>query len=105
MKELKRVSRWISVNCIYVTEKHSLYYYGDKYSEENGKRPVMAFKWNGRLYAVGQFISRWGMFGFDQQGKEYPKYICGYDGEGDIFNPLLIEIDEYGDKVRLYIKI
>ena len=99
MKELKKVSRWISVNGMEVTKNHSLYCYGE--DTENGKRYVYTFRYNGRLYALDQFLNRFGMLGFDKECKEYPKFIIGYDGE-NYFNPLLIEIDECGEKVRLW---
>lgn len=98
-KNLKRVSRWITVDCIEVTKKHSLYYYGE--DTENGKRTVYVFRYNGRLYALDQFLNRYGMMGFDKECNEYPAFICGYDGE-NYYNPLLMEIDEYGEKVRLW---
>lgn len=103
MKNIKAVSRWITVQSLDVTEKHSLFYYADKESEYNGKYPVLAFRYNNRWYALGQFINRFGMYGFDKDCKEYPPYICGYDADGNIFNPLLLSIDRYGEKVRLYI--
>lgn len=105
MKELKRVSRWISVDCLNITEKHSLYYYADKEDCYNGKYPVMAFRWNNRWYAIGQFIGRFSMWGFDQKCERYPAYIHAYDGDGDLYCPLLMEMDEYGEKVRLYIEV
>lgn len=103
MKNIKPVSRWISVQYIDVTEKHSLYCYADKTEEYNGKYPVSAFRYNNRWYALNQFINRYSMWGFDPKCEEYPAFICGYDGDGNIFNPLLLRMDEYGEKVRLYI--
>lgn len=102
MKDLKKVSRWISVKGLEVTEKHSLYCYGE--DTENGKRYVYTFRYNGRLYALDQFLNRFGIMGFDKKCEEYPAFISGYDSE-NYYNPLLIEIDEYGEKVRLYTEI
>lgn len=102
MKSIKRVSRWISIQNLDVTEKHSLYYYGEDI-EDSKKRSVMAFRYNGRWYAVNQFIARFGMYGFDVNCKDYPSFISGYDGDGNIYNPLMCELDEYGEKIRLYI--
>ena len=99
MKELTKVSRWITIKEMEVTKNHSLYRYGE--DTEIGKRYVFTFRYNGRLYALNQFLNRFGMMGFDKECKEYPKFIAGYDGE-NYFNPLLIEIDEYGEKVRLW---
>lgn len=104
MKELKRVSRWIRIDSLEVTKKHSLYYYADKDDAYNGKYTVLAFSYKNRWYALGQFLNRFGMLGFDKDCKEYPAFISGYDGE-NYYNPLLMEMDEYGEKVRLYTEI
>ena len=103
MKNLKKVSRWIAIETLNITEKHTLFYYADADTEENGKRLVSAFRYKNRWYALGQFISRFGMFGFDLKCDEYPGYICGYDAEGNIFNPLLIEMDLFNEKIRLWL--
>lgn len=104
MKELKRVSRWITVNSMEVTEKHRLYCYAVEKDETTKKGYLYYFRHNGKLYSLDQFINRWSMYGFDQSCKEYPRFICGYDCE-NYYNPLLIELDEYGEKVRLYVEV
>lgn len=104
MKELKRVSRWIRIDSLEVTKKHSLYCYAGKDDEYNGKYTVLAFRYKNRWYALEQFLSRFGIMGFDKDCKEYPAFISGYDGE-NYYNPLLMEMDEYGEKVRLYTEI
>lgn len=105
MKELKRVSRWISVQWLEVTDKHSLWDYGlgwgDGYNM-GSTRVVEAFRWHNRWYAVDQFVGRYGIFGFDPECNKYPAYITGYDGAGDLYHPLLMETDRWGEKVRLY---
>jgi len=103
MKNLKRTTRWITIQTIEVTKKHSLYCYGEKLEDSN-KRIVNAFRYHNRWYAIGQFLSRFGIMGFDKDCKEYPAFISGYDGDGNIFNPMLCELDEYGEKIRLYIE-
>ena len=101
MKELKRISRWITVNGMEVTKNHRRYCYGEE--TENGKRYVYTFRYNGRLYSLDQFLNRFGPMGFDIECKEYPAFISGYDGE-NYYKPLLMEIDKYGEKVRLYVE-
>lgn len=101
MKELKAVSRWIQIKTLYVTEKHSLFDYAEKDAECMGKYPVMAFRWKNHWYALDSFLSRYGICGFDRECKEYPTFITGYDGN-NYYNPLLMELDEYGEKCRLY---
>lgn len=103
-KKVIPVSRWITIETKYVTSRHSLYCYADECGEEDGKRPVSCFRYKGRYYALGQFFSRYGMFGFDLKAERYPAFITGYDGEGDIYTPLLCSLDDYGDKIRLYIE-
>ena len=105
MKELKRVSRWITVKNELITKKHNLWYYADKDSTFDERYAyVSCFRWNGRKYAINQFLARFGMFGLDKECNEYPAFISAYDCE-NYYNPLLMEMDEYGEKVRLYIEI
>lgn len=106
MKELKKVSRWITINDKMITSRHHLWNYG---YNENGdrtdtdkKRYILSFRWNNREYCLEQFLSRFSFIvGFDQDCKEYPSYITGYDGE-NYFNPLYCELDEVNLKIRLY---
>ena len=104
MKKLVKVSRWITIHYKDITPKHSLYCYSDNYAKQGEKACVAYFRWNNREYAIDQFINRFGMYGFDLNCEKYPAFICGYDGEGNIFNPLLCELDEYGEKIRLWIE-
>lgn len=55
-RKIKRISRWIKVDYKYVTKNHSLYDYADRYCEEQGKAPVLFFRHDNRLYALGQFM-------------------------------------------------
>lgn len=97
-KKLIRVSGWITIETKYVTSRHSLYYYADEYGEKDGKRPVSCFCYKGRYYALGQFISRWGEYGFDQKAETYPAFISGYDVESGLY------LDKYGERIRLFIE-
>lgn len=99
-RKIKRVSRWIKVDCEYVTKNHSLYDYADHYCEEGGKAPVFLFRHNNRLYALSQFMKlSCPMFFTDIDGKN--SFIFGYDCT-DYYYPLLIEISENGEHIRLY---
>lgn len=108
MKELKKVSRWITINDKRITRRHHLWEYGynddgDR-TDEDKQRYIMSFKWHNREYSLEQFLSRFSvMVGFDHDCKEYPSYITGYDGE-NYFNPLYCELDEVNLKIRLYQK-
>lgn len=109
-KEIVRVSRWIKIRQNYnVSKRNSLYYYA---TDENGYREGQTnynpenglyldyFKFNGRTYAIKQFYRMdYPIFFENEDGKI--SYIAGYDSE-NYYNPLLIEIDECGENVRLY---
>lgn len=101
-----RLSRWIRIQCLDVTERHPLWYYADEDTQVGKRRTVDGFRWNGRWYALGQFM-RFGsgfcptpppMF-YDETGKL--NYLGGYDSE-EYFEPIMIEIDECGENVRVY---
>lgn len=98
-KEITRLSRWIKVRTDYkITERHSLYYYANDCGD--GEKYVDYFIFRGRKYAIGQFFKLDYPIFFDEaNGKT--TYLSGYDCE-NYYNPLLIEIDGYGEYVRVY---
>ena len=55
-RKYERVSRWIKVCYDYVTKRHSLADYADFYDSEDGKGLLNWFQYNGKKYAVGQFL-------------------------------------------------
>lgn len=113
--KLERISRWITIKHAYnVSKKNALAYYA---KDENGYKEGQTnfnpenglyldyFHFNGKNYAIEQFISNSPMwsngtqFFTDTDGKL--TYIAGYDSE-NYYNPILIELDEYGEHVRIY---
>lgn len=102
-RRLERVSRWIKVVSDYgVTERHSLVYYAQEACD--GEKCVDYFRWRGRKWAVGQFLSVSGMMGFhigNWEEEDGLHWISGYDSE-DYFNPIMVEFDEYCENVRVY---
>ena len=114
---ITRLSRWIQVKQNYnVNKRNSLYEFS---TDENGYKPGQSkynpdngtyldyFRFNGRNYAIDQFIalgSVWcggAPYEFtDTDGKS--TFIHAVDFYGDSFNPLYIELDEYGERVRVY---
>lgn len=111
---LIRVSRWIRIRQNYNPNKrNSLWYYvkdGNGWREgQPGYDPESGlfldyFRFNGRNYALEQFISNssaWGypIFFEDENGKT--SFISGYDSENYV-NPLLIELDDCCEYVRCY---
>lgn len=103
----RRVSRWIAIDCKYITSRHSLWDYADKSSEDEKEAPVLCFRYNNRLYAIGQFVRFDFPFRTDMTGHEFKENgethtLCAYDAMRGLFNPLILEIDSYGEHVRLY---
>ena len=114
-----RVSRWITVkqnynpnkrNSLwdYVTDENGYHPYNDKFNPENGLF-LDFFKWNGRTYAIDQFWSLSNPFYIgilyryeDENGKD--AFLSGVDMDGNLFNPIYIEFDEYCERVRVYVK-
>lgn len=114
-KIIYRKSRWIKrqEKCN-VSKRNGLYYYA---TDENGYHSGQAgfnpenglfldyFRWNGRNYAIEQFFRLNSMFcplsycWEDKQGKL--NFLSGYDSE-NYYNPILIEIDETGEYIRVY---
>lgn len=111
-----RVSRWIRVRQNYNPSKSNNLY--DYASDEYGYKPYQDefnpangltldyFKWNGRNYAIEQFGTLGNPFympvcyKYTEKGKEH--YLSGVDMDGDIYNPIYIECDEYCECVRVY---
>ena len=106
-RTIARVSRYIKIRTDYVTSRHSLYDYADSSSEEDGKRLLDYFIYHGKKYALNQFM-RLGsnfipeVYQFEENGKT--QFLSGVDSE-NYYNPLLIEVDEYGESVRIYEEI
>lgn len=100
-KKIERISRYIQIRTDYVTKKHSLYDYADK---SDNDALLNYFIYQGRKYAINQFVKYGSAFfptsyQFMENGKL--NFLSGVDSE-NFFNPLLIEIDEYGERVRVY---
>jgi len=99
-RKYERVSRWIEVHYNYITKRHSLEGYADFYGTDDGKGLLNWFQYYGKKYAVGQFLKLdYPYFYKNEDGKT--SFLCGYDCE-NYYNPLLIEIDDGGEYVRLY---
>ena len=113
-----RVSRWITVQQNYNPKKRNSlsYYIQDGYGykmddsrynpKENGGPYLDYFRWNGRTWAVEQFLCLnnpfWCPVGYsweDKEGKLH--YLSGYDSE-NYYNPIYVEFDECCERVRVY---
>ena len=111
---IARVSNWITIKTNYHPSKtNSLYYYatdengyktGSKNFNENSDLFLDYFTWNKRNWAIEQFILFGGMWGgtppsFVENRKTI--YLTAYDSE-DYYDPIMIEVNKEGDKVRVY---
>lgn len=104
--KIKRVSRWIKLRVAYnITSRHSLYDYAEKIGET--ENCLDCFVYNGKKYALNQFI-RMGSFFSPHVTMFYENdelhHLSGYDAE-NYFNPLLLELDDCGEYVRLYVDV
>lgn len=112
---LNRRSRWIPIRHNYRPNKRNRlwYYVTDSKGRREGQRDfdpssgltLDYFVWNGRTWAIEQFYSVYGTMGImpiffeDENGKT--SFISGYDSE-NYYNPILIELDDCGEYVRVY---
>lgn len=102
-KTLVRLSRWIKLHYDDVSKRHPLYYYADIDSSDDSALLVW-FQFRGKKYALEQFIRMGGMWASpvmfeDETGKL--NHLSGYDCT-DYYNPIMIELSEDGEYVRVY---
>ena len=115
-RTIVRLSRWIKVHTNYAPSKRNALWdyvrdgygygpYSDKFDPGQGLF-LDYFRWNGRNWAIEQFYSTSGTIGFlapmmfeNEDGKT--SFIAGYDSQ-NCFNPILIEVDDCGEYVRVY---
>ncbi len=115
--EVTRLSRWITIKQAYnITSSHSLYSYtqdengytpgGDNYNPVNGNS-LDYFNFRGRKYAISQFValgSVWcggAPYKFIDNDNSVT-FIHAVDFSGDLYDPLYIELDNSGERVRVY---
>ena len=109
-----RVSRWISIKTwVNPTSRCQLWDYvidgngerstSNRFDGENGAY-LDYFTFNGRKYALEQFVRLGSIVtpecvAYIENGEQH--YLHGVDID-DIYNPIYIELDDYGEKVRVY---
>lgn len=114
-KKIRRLSRWIKIREAYdVSKRNGLY---DYCTDENGYKPYQDqfdstngtycnyFVFRGVKLAIDRFYScgsQWinASYEWTENGKHC--FISGVDMDGNLFHPLLIELDEYGENARVY---
>ena len=102
--------RWNVKKTVYTSDKciQAAYKpYQDNFTPENGLY-LDYFRFNGRNYAVEQFLCLgnpfWNPVTYcyeDKNGKTC--YLSGVDNE-NYFNPIYVEFDEYCENVRVYVE-
>lgn len=103
-RTIQGTGRWISIQCSpAITSRHSLWEYGD--DNGDGTRSLWHFSHYGRRFALGQFYrygSPWGLSNPPTwEEADGLHHVAGLE-EGSWFNPLLIELSECGDAVRVW---
>ena len=102
-QKIQRVSRWIKINhACNITKRHSLFYYAEKDKDGN---TLDYFTYKGKKYALNQFFRFGTMWTPGAMPMFYEndklQYISGYDSE-NYYNPILIEISDCCEAVRVY---
>lgn len=63
---------------------------------------VNYFKINNVKITIDDLYCRYGMMGFDLKCEEYPEQINCYTDVFSIFDPVYCELDEYGERLRIW---
>ena len=116
---IERLSRWIKLKSVPVTKRHRLYDYArdeygyhpyqERFNSENGVF-LDCFTFKGKQYSLEQFLSTSSVWTgtwnpYHSVHDEDDQVVINGVQHDDYFHPLLIEIDEYGEHVRIYHEI
>jgi len=96
---IQRESRWIKIRSEYVTKRHSLWDYADRYNEQEKECVLHYFVKSKIKYALGQFMRFDSPLFFYDNKKRIE--LSGYDCTC-YYKNYLIEINSTGEAVRLY---
>jgi hypothetical protein len=89
-----KASRWIKINCTYVTKRHQLFDYAEPCGD------LIYFRHKGKLYALGQFYQlNYPIMIEDEEGK---LIVIGSYDYTEYYKPYFLEVDEYCENVRLW---
>lgn len=109
-KEWKK-TRWQNIKYDVVKNKnHSLYDYVIKQqkvgNQDKDDFGVGYFLIKGVKFTLDDLLNRYNlfMFGFDIECVKYPKEINCYTDYFDMFNPIYCELDENGERLRIWKK-
>lgn len=105
--EFERMSRWITIKNDYnITKKHGLFCYAEEYDGENCVNYIMHKGYRiavSAMYLLGSMWISEKPHQFKENGDIHT--ISAVDMDGNIYDPFYIELDEWGEKVRLYKKV
>ena len=105
---LWRCGRWHNIKyCVVKNKNNQLYDYvmdsinrGDR---EPGDMGIEYFEVDGMKYTLDDLYCRFGLLmGFDLKCERYPKQINCYSDKKSIYDPVYFELDEYGEKLRVW---
>lgn len=107
--QFKRASRWITIRTDYgITPRHSLYDQADDCGD--GEKCVSYIRHKGITIPTSQMILLSSMvcgfqkpYTFTKNGETHT--IGAVDFWTNLYNPYYIELDQWGEKVRLYEKL
>ena len=103
-----RAGRWHNIKYCEVKNKNNQLYDAVKYQVERGDREpgdnlIGYFNINGLKVTLDDLYCRYGFtMGFDLKCERYPKQINCYTDIQSIYNPVYCELDEYGEKLRVW---
>lgn len=113
---ITRLSRWISINYKYnVSPRNELYYYAtdgngnythSPHFKQGSETYLDYFRYKNSNYALSRFYAIGGVLG----GKPYQfkdidgtiTTVAAVDMDGDLYDPLYLEFNYTGDKIRVY---
>lgn len=104
-----RSGKWLKLRYTIVkSHRHELWEYV-KSQQEKGNQDiddfgVSYFKVDGLKLTLDDLFLRHGIMGFDAECKVYPPCINCWNDYRDIYNPLYLELDEYGENLRIWKK-
>lgn len=100
-KPLVRLTqKWINVKMKEISPRHKLWGYATDKNTTTQKGDIYSFRWNNNEFCIEQFISKRSPFSSYCFGA--PDFIAGYAPIYGYAQPLLIELDATGQKVRIY---
>ena len=105
--DLWHCGKWQNIKYCTVKNKNNQLYEYLQENIENGnfsadENTVQYFLIEGVKVTLDDLLCRYGVMGFDPKAEIYPRQINCYTDVLSIFNPVYCELDEYGEKLRIW---